>query len=149
MAKEEAKLLYPGLAGFYETMLPIAATIVGVVVGIMFLMHVSGKFQIGPAAVAANVLAKNGLEPASMWAYVIMFLESVGGICLIIGLFTRFFAAALAIEMLVALLFVHLPKGYGECWWLRIRAAHRSGLLYNCDARGGLYSVDRLIGKEL
>jgi hypothetical protein len=36
--------------------------------------------------------------------------DTVGG--LIIGLFTRFFAAALAIEMLVALLFVHLPKGY-------------------------------------
>ena len=47
-----------------------------------------------------------------MWAYVVMFLELVGGICLIIGLFTRFVAAALAIEMLVALLFVHLPKGY-------------------------------------
>jgi hypothetical protein len=31
---------------------------------------------------------------------------------LIVGLFTRFFAAALAIEMLVALLVVHLPKGY-------------------------------------
>jgi hypothetical protein len=36
VVKEEAKLLYPGLAGFYETMLPIAATIVRVVVGIMF-----------------------------------------------------------------------------------------------------------------
>jgi uncharacterized membrane protein YphA (DoxX/SURF4 family) len=35
----------------------------------------------------------------------------VGGICLIIGLLTRFVAAALAIEMLVALLFVHLSKG--------------------------------------
>jgi putative oxidoreductase len=150
MAKEEAKLLYPGLAGFYETMLPIAATTVRVVVGIMFLMHVSGKFQIGPAAVAANVLAKNGLEPALMWAYVIMFLESVGGICLIIGLFTRFFAAALAIEMLVALLFVHLPKGY---------AANAGGYEYVlfigvvcftiAMRGGGLYSVDRLIGKEL
>ena len=99
-------------AGFYETMLPIAATFVRVVVGIMFLMHVSGKFAAGPAAVAANTLARNGIEPALMWAYVIMFLESVGGVCLIIGLFTRFFAAALAIEILIALLFVHLPKGY-------------------------------------
>ena len=68
--------------------------------------------KIGADAVAANIFAKNGLEPALMWAYVIIFLESVGGVCLIIGLFTRFFAAALAIEMLVALLFVHLPKGY-------------------------------------
>ncbi len=93
-------------------MLPVAETFVRIVVGVMFLMHVSGKFTAGPGAVAANAMAKNGLEPAILWAYVIMFLESVGGVCLIIGLFTRFFAAALAIEMLVALLMVHLPKGY-------------------------------------
>ena len=61
---------------------------------------------------AAGVLSKNGIEPAILWAYVIIFLELVGGVCLIIGLFTRFFAAALAIEMLVALLFVHVTKGY-------------------------------------
>lgn len=90
MAQGETKLLYPALAGFYETMLPIAATFVRVVVGIMFLMHVTTKFKIGADAVAANVFSKNGIEPALMWTYVVMFLELVGGICLIIGLFTRF-----------------------------------------------------------
>ena len=79
MPKGEVKLLFPSLAGFYETMLPIAATFVRIVVGIMFLVHVSGKFKAGAAAVAANILAKNGIEPALMWAYIIMFLESVGG----------------------------------------------------------------------
>src|SRR5262249_46727455 len=108
MPKNRRKLLFPSLAGFYETALTVAATLVRMGVGVMFLMHVSGKFTAGPAAVAANTLARSGIEPALMWAYVIMFLESVGGICLIIGLFTRFFAAALAIEMLIALLFVHL-----------------------------------------
>jgi putative oxidoreductase len=150
MATNETKLLYPGLAGFYEAMLPVAATLVRVVVGIMFLMHVSGKFKAGAAAVAANVFAKNGIEPALMWVYVVMFLETVGGVCLIVGLFTRFFAAALGIEMLVALLAVHLSKGY---------AAGGGGYEYvlligvACFAiamrGGGVYSVDRLIGKEL
>jgi putative oxidoreductase len=116
----------------------------------MFLMHVSTKFKLGADVVGANVFAKNGIEPALMWAYVVMFLESVGGVCLVIGLFTRFFAAALAIEMLVALLFVHLPKGYAAagggyeyvlligiaCFTIAIRG-------------GGPYSVDRAIGKEL
>ena len=125
MAQGQTKLLYPGLAGFYETMLPIAGALV-------------------------RIFAKNGIEPSLMWAYVIMFIESVGGICLIIGLFTRFVAAALAIEMLVALLFVHLAKGYAAggggyeyvlligavCFLIAIRG-------------GGPYSVDRFIGKEL
>ena len=112
MANSHAKLMYPGLTGFYENMLPIAETLVRIIIGVMFVMHVSGKLTAGPAAVAANVLTKNGLEPAILWAYVIIFLELVGGICLIAGLFTRFFAAALAVEMLIALLVVHLPRGY-------------------------------------
>ena len=150
MANNQAKLMYPGLVGFYESMLPVAETFLRIVVGIMFLMHVSGKFNVGPSGVAANVMAKNGLEPAILWAYVIIFLESVGGVCLIIGLFTRFFAAALAIEMLVAVLVVHLPKGYaassgGYEYVLLIGAA----CFLIAIRGGGPYSVDRAIGKEL
>ena len=150
MANSQTKLMYPGLAGFYDSMMPIAETFVRIVVGIMFLMHVMGKFNAGPAGVAANVMAKNGLEPAILWAYVIIFLESVGGVCLIIGLFTRFFAAALAIEMLVALLVVHLPKGYaasggGYEYVLLIGAA----CFLIAIRGGGPYLVDQAIGKEL
>ena len=150
MANSQARLLYPGLAGFYESVLPIAETLLRVVVGVMFLMHVSGKLSAGPGAVAANMLAKNGFEPAILWAYVIIFLELVGGICLIIGLFTRFFAAALAIEMLIALLLVHLPKGYaasggGYEYVLLIGAA----CFLIAIRGGGPYSVDRMIGREL
>jgi putative oxidoreductase len=150
MAQGEAKLLYPGLSGFYEAMLPIAETLVRIVVGAMFLMHVTVKFKAGADAVAANVFAKNGLEPALIWAYVIMALEVVGGACLIVGLFTRFFAAALAIEMLVALLAVHLPKGYaagggGYEYVLLIGAVCFAFAIRG----GGPYSIDRFIGREL
>jgi putative oxidoreductase len=150
MAQREAKLLYPTLAGYYDKVLPVAQTFVRIVVGIMFLMHVSVKFKIGAGAVAANIFAKNGFEPALAWAYVTMFIELVGGVCLIIGLFTRFVAAVLAIEMIIALLFVHLAKGYAAggggyeyvlligavCFLIAIRG-------------GGPYSVDRVIGKAL
>ena len=149
MADGGEELLFPGLHGFYTKTSPIAETFVRIVVGIMFLVHVSGKLHIGAVAVAAY-LPKFGIEPAMVWAYVIMFFELVGGVCLIIGLFTRFFAAALAIEMLVALLVVHLPKGYAlkgggfeyvlligaVCFAIAIRG-------------GGSYSVDRLLSKEL
>src|SRR5665213_3640052 len=67
------KLMYPGLAGFYATWGPIAATLVRVVVGIMFLMHVWGKFHAGADAVAANIMAKNGLQPAILFAYAAIF----------------------------------------------------------------------------
>ena len=150
MTSGETKLIFPGLADFYKSVSPIAYALVRVVVGIMFLMHVSGKFKVGAAAVAANVMSKNGLEPALVLAYAVIILETVGGVCLIIGLFTRFFAAALAIEMAVALLFVHLSKGYaagggGYEYVLLIGA-----VLFAIAMRGGgQYSADRMIGKEL
>jgi putative oxidoreductase len=148
--KSEAKLIFPGLADFYVSFGRIAYTLVRVVVGIMFLMHVSGKFKAGAAAVAANVMSKNGLEPSLFFAYAAIVLETVGGVCLIIGLFTRFFAAALAIEMAIALLFVHLSKGYaagggGYEYVLLIGV-----VLFAIAMRGGgPDSADRLIGKEL
>jgi putative oxidoreductase len=148
--KGEAKLIFPGLADFYVSFGRIAYTLVRVVVGIMFLMHVSGKFKAGAAAVAANVMSKNGLEPSLFFAYAAIVLETVGGVCLIIGLFTRFFAAALAIEMAIALLFVHLSKGYaagggGYEYVLLIGV-----VLFAIAMRGGgPYSADRMIGKEL
>lgn len=150
MAQSEAKLMYPGLSGFYQSMLPVAETLVRVIVGIMFLMHVSVKFKLGADAVGANIFSKNGLEPGLIWAYVTMALETIGGVCLIAGLFTRFFAAAFAIEMLIALLFVHLPKGYaagggGYEYVLLIGA-----ICFVFAIRGGgPYSIDRMIGKEL
>jgi putative oxidoreductase len=150
-AGSEPKLIFRGLAGFYASWDPIAYTLVRVVIGIMFLMHVSGKFKVGAAAVGANIMAKNGLEPGLVFAYAAMFLETVGGVCIIIGLFTRFFAAALAIEMGLALLFVHFAKGYaagggGYEYVLLIGA-----VMFAIAIRGGgPYSVDaKLIGKEL
>jgi putative oxidoreductase len=79
-----------------------------------------------------------------------MTLESVGGVLLIIGLFTRFVAAALAIEMLIALLVVHLPKGYAASGGGYEYVLLIGIVLFTIAMRGGgPYSVDAKIGKEL
>ena len=146
----ETKLIYPELAGFYESMLPVAAALVRVVVGAMFLMHVWGKFNAGVARIAGNFGTNYGLPMPELFVYTAMGLELVGGVCLIIGLFTRFFAAALAVEMGIAFLFAHLPKGYsvgagGYEYVLLIGVV----LLAIAMRGGGQYSVDAKIGKEL
>ena len=148
--KGEPKLIFPGLAGFYESMLPVAATLVRVVVGIMFLMHDWAKFKAGAARIAGNFGTNYGLPMPDLFAYTAMGLELVGGVCLIIGLFTRFFAAALAVEIGIALIVAHLPKGYsvgagGYEYVLLIGVV----LLAIAMRGGGPYSVDRVIGKEL
>ena len=122
-----------------------------IVIGYNLLMHGWGKVssQAGAAGVA-GYMAKQGLEPGLAFAYAAMFLETVGAVCLIVGLFTRFFAAALAIEIAIAFLAVHLAKGFavgqgGYEYVLLIGIV----LLVVAIRGGGPYSVDRVIGKEL
>jgi putative oxidoreductase len=146
----ETRLLWPALKGFYDPFFEVAYALMRIVIGYIFLMHGWAKIGMGAGAVAANIMAKNGLEPAIAFAYAAMFLETVGAICIILGLFTRFFAAALAIEMAIAFLFVHGQKGF---------AAGQGGfeyvfllgivMLVIAIRGGGRYSVDRMIGKEL
>jgi putative oxidoreductase len=72
--------------------------------------------------------------------------EFIGGICIAVGLFTRFFAAAAAIEMAIICFTVFWPHGYHAAeytfWWgIALFAIALRG--------GGPYSVDRQIGHEL
>jgi putative oxidoreductase len=79
-----------------------------------------------------------------------MFLETAGAACIVIGLFTRFFAAALAIEMLIALLTVHLAKGFGVSQGGYEYVLLIGIVLFSIAIRGGgPYSADAKIGKEL
>jgi putative oxidoreductase len=74
----------------------------------------------------------------------------VGAICIIIGLFTRFFAAAIAIELGIALLAVHLKAGFAAANGGYEYVLLLGIVMFAIAIRGGgPYSVDRLIGKEL
>jgi putative oxidoreductase len=152
-AATQTRLIVPGLRGFYDSFTDIAYTLLRVVIGYNLLMHgwVKVTSQAGAAGVA-GYMTKLGLEPGTAFAYAAIFLETVGAVCLIIGLFTRFFAAALAIEMAIAFALVHLPKGFtisnnngGYEYVLLIGIV----LLLVAIRGGGPYSVDRLIGREL
>jgi len=144
------KLLFPGLEGFYASWWDIAFTLVRVIIGINLVMH--GWLKVGTFGVAgvSGLMGKVGLEPAVGFAVAAMVLETIGAICIIIGLFTRFFAAALAIEMLIALLTVHIAGGFyvdkGGVEYVLLLGV----VLFAIAIRGGgPYSVDRMIGKEL
>jgi putative oxidoreductase len=146
---KDAKLIYPGLAGFYASWGPIAYTLVRVVIGYILFMHGWGKINTGAAGIS-GFMAKNGLVPGDAFAYAAMFLETVGAACLIVGLFTRFFAAALAIEMGIAFLVVHMAKGFAAGTGGYEYVLLIGTVLFAIAIRGGgPYSIDRQIGKEL
>ena len=146
----QPKLLFPGLAGFYTSMQPVAYTAARVVLGIIIFVHGYGKLMGGPAGVS-GMFTRAGLPVPELLAYAAIFLETVGALCIVAGLFTRFFAAALAIEMLIALLVVHLPKGFGVGGGGYEYVLLLGVMLFAVAIRGGgKYSVDtQMIGKEL
>jgi len=150
MVTSETKLLFPSLEGFYRSWRDIAYTLVRVIIGFNLFMH--GWLKVGTFGVAgvSGFMAKLGLEPAMGFAIAAMILETIGAICIIIGLFTRFFAAALAVEMLIALLAAHITGGFfynnGGMEYVLLLGI----VLFAIAIRGGgPYSVDRGIGREL
>ena len=98
--KPKLKLLFPGLESFYAIAVPLAWPIVRIAVGWNLLVHGWGKVTRGPSAYIRGFV-EQGFDPALPWIWGALAIEFVGGIALILGLFTRFFAAAAAVEMLV------------------------------------------------
>ena len=84
-----------------------------------------------------------------MWVWSSTTIETLAGISLILGLFTRFFAAAAAIELLI-ITAAYWGDGFG---WLR--RGYEYTLLWGllCFAialrGGGPYSLDRKLGRKL
>jgi putative oxidoreductase len=101
----------------------------------------------GVGATAQMALVKRAIAPAEPLAVVLIVLETLGGLCVALGLFTRFWSAAITIEMMV-IVYHHLPRfgwtgpgyEYPLMWGLVMLAV---------ALRGGPYSLDRLIGREL
>ena len=149
--KGEPKLIFPGLAGFYASVSDLWYPMIRFAIGAILFMH--GYFKLanlGIARVAANFGTNYGLPMPTFLAYAAVFLETVGAICIVIGLFTRFFAAAIAIELLIAMFAAHWVKGFSVSAGGYEYVLFLGIVMFAIALRGGgPYSVDRLIGREL
>jgi putative oxidoreductase len=148
-AQAEPKLLLPILRPFYDAVIPLSWLIVRVAVGWNLLVHGWGKVMAGPTEAFLKAFSDLGFIPPGPWFWSGLVIETAGGIALILGLFTRFFAAAAAIEMLVITI-VYWKTGFA---WTR--RGYEYTLMWGliCFAialrGGGPYSLDRKLGREL
>ncbi|MFD6816017.1 DoxX family protein [Microbacterium sp. NPDC060132] len=85
--------------------------ILRVVTGAIFAAHGAQKIFEYTIPGTIGSFAGMGVPFAEIAAPVVSFVELIGGILLMLGLFTRPVGVVLAIDMLVALVLVHLPAG--------------------------------------
>jgi putative oxidoreductase len=93
-----------------ERLAGLAPLIVRVVVGVIMAAHGLQKLMMGPANFG-GFLAQLGVPSPTLMGYVVTFVELVGGVGLVVGLFSRLAALLLTINLTVAILLVKVNVG--------------------------------------
>jgi putative oxidoreductase len=144
--------IIPALASFYDWSRDFSWLVIRLTAGGILLVHGIVKVMGSGAPGVAGLLARLGIEPALLFGWIVVLNETVGAVCVMLGLFTRFFAASIAIELAIVTFAVNFPRGftvsvpgggyeYPLMWGLLMFAIALRG--------GGPLSLDRAIGKEL
>lgn len=120
---------------------PRALSVLRIATGLAFLQHGTTKFLSLPASQMSGV-------PATSPPGIAGIFELIGGVLIILGLFTRPVAFVLSGLMAVAYFYIHAPQGFypllngGELAML-----YSFIFLYLACAGGGEWSVDAKRGK--
>ena len=144
------RALIPALGKIYPAAVEWGYLLLRVTAGLMLIPHVWPKLMAGPAAVATNVMARRGVEPALAAAYIAIIVEMLGAICITFGLFTRPIALLLVLEFIV-IAKSHFASGG---WMASTQGAEFSFLWLIVFVMillrgGGPYSLDRKLGREI
>ncbi|MEA2978848.1 MAG: putative oxidoreductase [Alphaproteobacteria bacterium] len=152
---QEPRPVVLGLGPVYDRTRDLSWPLVRVTAGGFLLIHGILKLTMNSiAGFAANSMARRGIEPAVPAAYAVFFLETVGAACIMLGLFTRPFAAMLFVEFLVIIFVAHWGGGFAGFSWARPGGgweypAFWALIILAIGLRGGgPYSLDRKLGRE-
>lgn len=83
-----------------------------IAVGLVFLMHGGQKFFVFGLGGTADIMAKLGIPLPALAAAVVITAELLGGLAILLGVFTRLAGALLAFEMVVAILVARVQGGF-------------------------------------
>ncbi|WP_138419367.1 DoxX family protein [Aquibacillus sediminis] len=120
----------------------IGTLILRVVLGLIFFVHGLDKFQ-GGIENTAGWFASIGLP--GFLAYGVALVELVGGIALIVGLFSRFVSALLALIMVGAIIKVKLAAGFLDGYELDLALMAMAVFISINGSKA--YAVDEILSK--
>ncbi|HMH83454.1 MAG TPA: DoxX family protein [Gemmatimonadales bacterium] len=128
----------------WPTWAPYLLSVLRIVAAFLFMQFGTAKLVAFPAA----IMPGGGTAPIGSLAGIAGLLESVGGLLLLAGLFTRPVAFILSGEMAVAYFIGHAPQGF----WPVLNQGHPAILfcfvwLYLSAAGAGPWSLDAKRGK--
>jgi putative oxidoreductase len=96
------------------------SNILRIICGAFMFPHVAGKFAVLSTltlnAGTVGFFAKAGFTPAPFWVYLAAAAESLTGICLVLGLCTRYAALGAAAVLGIAVYALQVVKGFGWTW---------------------------------
>lgn len=127
----------------------VAQFISRLILGVILIAHGWDKFQLTGLEGITGFFDSIGVPAAAVAAPVVATIEILGGIMLIIGAFTHITGIVLALVMLGAAIFAHIPNGIfvGDGGW-ELVGAIGAGVLVFAAVGAGRYSIDALIAQR-
>jgi putative oxidoreductase len=148
------RLYFPALGRYYDAAQEYAEPLLRITLGGILIPHGMQKLfgAFGGMGLTANaqLFDRLGYHPGMFWGTLVGLTELIGGILLVIGLFTRAAALAVTIFMLNAVYFTSKTGGF---FWTN-RGSEFSLLIlavavFLLIRGGGAWSVDQKLGREL